>query len=144
MNMFICSNINNIVIGVFISSECSMTDRKQETRASRDHKRYQETLTEEFEQLQRDKELQFATSEKRMGRPPVQLAVLQRRALNKYITSLDACREIEAKEGVEPWSECDVISYKLTDTGSGNSATRESISNKIPSTDAPALAERKH
>jgi len=81
-----------------------MTDRKQETRASRDHKRHQETLTEEFEQLQRDKELQLATSEKRMGRPPVQLAVLQRKALNKYITSLEASREIEAKEGVEPWS----------------------------------------
>lgn len=88
---------------------------KARSRASRDHKLYQETLTEEFEQLQRDKELQFAASEKRMGRPPVPLAVLQRRALDKYITSLDAYRKIERKEGVESWNERDIIRYKLTD-----------------------------
>ena len=35
---------------------------KARSRASRDHKLYQETLTEEFEQLQRDRELQFAYS----------------------------------------------------------------------------------
>lgn len=106
-----------------------MTDKKVETRgrkktseidkarsrASRDHKFYQETLTEEFEQLQRDKELQFAASEKRMGRPPVPLAVLQRRALDKYITSLDSYRKIEKKEGIEPWNERDIIRYKLAD-----------------------------
>ncbi|HCG5509685.1 TPA: hypothetical protein NJ005_002642 [Vibrio parahaemolyticus] len=88
---------------------------KARSRASRDHKLYQETLTEEFERLQRDKEIQFAASEKRMGRPPVKLAVLQRRALNKYITSLDAYRKIEKREGVEPWNERDIIRYKLTD-----------------------------
>jgi hypothetical protein len=117
------------VIGVLIGSEISMAQPKMETRgrkktseidkarsrASRDHKLYQETLTEEFEQLQRDKELQFAASEKRMGRPPVPLAVLQRRALDKYITSLDAYRKIEKKEGVESWNERDIIRYKLTD-----------------------------
>lgn len=88
---------------------------KARSRASRDHKLYQETLTEEFEQLQRDKELQFAASEKRMGRPPVPLAVLQRRALEKYITSLDSYRKIEKKEGIEPWNERDIIRYKLAD-----------------------------
>ncbi|MEE1672860.1 hypothetical protein [Agarivorans aestuarii] len=88
---------------------------KARSRASRDHKLYQETLTEEFEQLQRDKELQFAESEKRMGRPPVKLATLQRRALDKYKTSLEVYREVEAKESVEPWHESDIIGYKVKD-----------------------------
>jgi hypothetical protein len=88
---------------------------KARSRASRDHKLYQETLTEEFEQLQRDKELQFAESEKRMGRPPVKLAVLQRRALDIYKASLVAYRELEVEEGLEPWHESDIIGYKVKD-----------------------------
>lgn len=88
---------------------------KARSRASRDHKLYQETLTEEFEQLQRDKELQFAESEKRMGRPPVKLATLQRRALDKYKKSLEAYRELEAAEGLESWHESDIIRYKVKD-----------------------------
>ncbi|WP_341663867.1 hypothetical protein [Vibrio sp.] len=88
---------------------------KARSRASRDHKLYQETLTEEFEQLQRDKELQFAESEKRMGRPPVKLAVLQRRALDKYKVSLNAYRKLEAEEGLDPWHESDIIGYKVKD-----------------------------
>jgi hypothetical protein len=59
--------------------------------------------------------LQFAESEKRMGRPPLKLSLIQSRALAEYSKALAEFREIELKESNETISDQEIIDYKKTD-----------------------------
>lgn len=88
---------------------------KAKSKASRTYLKFQGTLTVEFEAEQRNKEIQFAKSEKSMGRPPVKLSVLQERALASWKKALDDYRELEEKLGLEPISEVEIIEFKKND-----------------------------
>ncbi|HBC3374061.1 TPA: hypothetical protein KDY48_004577 [Vibrio parahaemolyticus] len=101
--------------------------RKKQTRleaamskASRAYWSYQEALTEEFKRLQEEKRLQFDNSEKRMGRPPVKLYILQQRALNKWLSALENYREIEKEEGQKEVDELRIIEYRRGDKAGRN------------------------
>ncbi|MBA6303467.1 hypothetical protein [Colwellia sp. MB02u-14] len=88
---------------------------KAKSKASRLYWKHQDTLTTEFSEEHVAKELQFSTSEKQMGRPPLKLSLIQNRALKDYSESLADYREIEQNEGVEAVSDNEIIDYKKSD-----------------------------
>ena len=88
---------------------------KAKSKASRLYWKHQDTLTEEFAAEHVAKELQFAESEKRMGRPPLKLTTIQSRALSEYGKALEEFREIELKDGAEPTPDQEIIDYKKSD-----------------------------
>jgi hypothetical protein len=88
---------------------------KAKSKASRLYWKHQETLTSEFADEHVAKEVQFAETEKKMGRPPLKLSLIQSRALNDYSDALAQYREIEQNEGVESVSDQEIIEYKKSD-----------------------------
>jgi len=88
---------------------------KAKSKASRLYWKHQDTLTSEFADEHAAKEVQFAETENRMGRPPLKLSVIQSRALNDYSDALAQYREIEQNEGVEAISDQEIIEYKKSD-----------------------------
>jgi hypothetical protein len=88
---------------------------KAKSKASRLYWKHQDTLTTEFADEHVAKEVQFAETVNRMGRPPLKLSVIQSRALNDYSDALIQYREIERNEGVEAISDQDIIDYKKSD-----------------------------
>jgi hypothetical protein len=97
---------------------------KAKSKASRFYWKHQDTLTPEFIDEQLSREVQFAETDKRMGRPPVELSVIQSRALNNYSDALNKYREIEKNEGIEAISDKEIIEYKKSDR-SGRKAKDE-------------------
>lgn len=88
---------------------------KAKSKASRLYWKHQDTLTTEFADEHVTKEVQFAETDKKMGRPPLKLSVIQSRALNDYSEALGQYREIEKNEGVEAVSDNEIIDYKKSD-----------------------------
>jgi hypothetical protein len=88
---------------------------KAKSKASRLYWKHQDTLTEEFAAEHVAKELQFFDSEKRMGRPPLKLSLIQSRALSDYSDALAEYREIEARDSAETIADQDIIDFKKTD-----------------------------
>jgi hypothetical protein len=88
---------------------------RAKSKASRMYWKHQDTLTTEFADEHVAKEVQFAETENRMGRPPLKLSVIQSRALNDYSDALAQYREVEQKHGVESISDQDIIDYKKSD-----------------------------
>lgn len=88
---------------------------KAKSKASRLYWKHQNTLTSEFKEEHQSKELHFFESDKRMGRPPLKLSLIQSRALSEYSDALDEFRRIELKEGIEPISDKEIIDFKRSD-----------------------------
>jgi hypothetical protein len=88
---------------------------KAKSKASRLYWKHQDTLTTEFKDEHQAKELHFFESDKRMGRPPLRLSLIQSRALSEYSYGLSEFREIELKEGLEPISDQEIIDFKKSD-----------------------------
>jgi hypothetical protein len=97
---------------------------KAKSKASRLYWKHQDTLTPEFVDEQLSREVQFANTKNRMGRPPVELSVIQSKALKNYSDALNKYREIEQDEGVKAISDQDIIDYKKSDR-SGRKAKDE-------------------
>ncbi|MFT6905882.1 MAG: CCR4-NOT transcriptional regulation complex NOT5 subunit, partial [Oleiphilaceae bacterium] len=88
---------------------------KSKSKASRLYWKHQDTLTSEFKEEHQAKELHFFESDKRMGRPPLKLSLIQSRALSEYSDALDEFREVELKEGLEPITDQEIIDFKKSD-----------------------------
>jgi len=88
---------------------------KAKSKASRFYWKHQYNLTAEFADEHTDKEVQFFKSDKKMGRPPLKLSLIQSRALNEYSEALSEYRQVELSEGCEPISDQEIIEFKKSD-----------------------------
>jgi len=98
-----------------------LTDlEKAMSKASRAHKKFMETLTPEFKKNLELKEVQFAESDNKMGRPLLKLYKIQERAVTEWTKALEEYREYEKENGVKAVSEEKIIEYKQNEKAGRN------------------------
>lgn len=88
---------------------------KAKSRASRNHKKYLATITDEFKIDLEKKQMQYNNSENRMGRPPKKLYVIQENAITAYKDALKEYRALEKAAGISPISEEEIVEFKKND-----------------------------